>query len=65
MKRIGFIKICAILLIFAMAGSIVACVNSGENETEGSDSVQSSEISSQESSEESSEEKLESAEIES
>ena len=63
MKRIGFIKICAILLIFAMAGSIVACVNSGGNETEGSDSVQSSETESQESSETGCEEPSEEAGI--
>lgn len=56
MKKIGFIKICAMLLVLAIAGSVVACANPGENETDGEDTADSSEISSQESTEESSEE---------
>ena len=63
MKKLGFIKFLAILLVLVLSGSIVACVGSGDNENDGTDSLDSSEIESSEKEETSEETSSEETEI--
>ena len=63
MKKISLFRICAMLLMLAMAVSAVACVGPQDNEADESSSAESSDVEPQESQEESSEETSEDTEI--